>query len=140
MNKDEIVEKWSKEVQVDKNMEILAQCKILIEDYYNIFAHDEFEKKYLIQEIHELVKTEFKKNSITRLIKDAIEEYYKQLGMINFSERTIAREVFKTNLNKLLYKIDSLLNEAHIPSNYLVISRLKNERDIDSDGGTAYYF
>lgn len=116
MNNQEI-NKWSEKVQTDENLRALADIKVLMEDYHNIKDSYGIEQDELLEKIEEVCnKVKDKKKSIQGILKN-IKEYYEEIGRGNF----------KNNL-LLLKLIDVTISSVGIPSNYLVISRLKNEQ------------
>lgn len=107
-------DKYLNSVQTDKGLGELADIKVLLEEYYRNIEIRELSE--VIEEIEEKCNT---KNPFIKRIKSLIKNYYEEVG------RNDGGFLSEIDRKKVLEKIEKVLEEANIPSNYEVVSRLK---------------
>lgn len=126
MGKEKIKQDWINKVQVDKGLKALADIKVLIEKFYKDGFEGDWEILRIIEDIETIYYQETGINKVKNFylerIKELIKLYYERCGR---AEESYSVGSSKPNKMELIKYIEDILNKAKIPSNYLVISRLK---------------
>lgn len=117
--KEEIKE-WSEKVQVDENLRTLSDIRVIINFYWEKGYSLSWEVSDLISKIEEIINECKEKNDVVLLIKKEIKEFFEKQGRLE--------DFTHQNKDVLIKEIILILDTfVKIPSNYLVISKLKYE-------------
>ena len=109
-----------------KGLKALADIKVLIERFYENGYTGNWEILRVIEDIETIYNNSKYLHKVNNFylerIKDLINLYYQNVGR---AEESYSISSLKPDKTKLLKDIESILDKVKIPSNYLVISRLK---------------
>jgi hypothetical protein len=121
MNK-KALNKWSKEVQVDKRLKVLADLKTYLEKRMPEVNY-EWEAELLIIKVEKECANIFWEE--TNQILKICSEMYTEIG-----RNSLENDGFEIRLNCLI-KIKGYLDTIEIPTNYLLISKMRWDENDD---------
>lgn len=118
------LDKWEKTMKLKEDLKALAKIKIILDDLAHKGYHIDYELEDYLSDIEEILdrKDLYKENCHLLYIKRRINKCFELIGREE-NDKGQAKSIMINDLIKYMEQVE-------IPKNYLVIQKLKYEREM----------